>query len=128
MGATSLRTAGFVIAVLAGLAAQASAQGPYRYVPPRGPVLPPQLNYFRRDVGLLDPYNSFVLPRQQLDFQFQQMAAQQQADVRSTQRQLEQIKQIRPSEAAPTGTAAGFMNYSHYYGLPNGATARPRLR
>lgn len=83
-----------------------------RYVPPAGNTLPNALNYFRRDVGVLDPYNTFVAPRQQLDYQLQTMTAQQQANFRDTQRT---IAQIRASEAAPTGVGAGFMNYSHYY-------------
>jgi hypothetical protein len=104
------------------------AQGPNRYYSPSGPTLPSQLNYFRRDVGLLDQYNTFVQPRQQLDFQFQQMAAQQAADFRTTQRQLEQIKEIRPSDAAPTGIGGTYMNYLHYYRLPTRGVPQPRTR
>jgi|SRR5688572_1158933 hypothetical protein len=104
----------------------ASAQGPARYYPPAGPTLPAQLNYFRRDVGILDQYNAFVQPRQQIDYQFQQLAAQQQSNFRSTQRQLEQLQQIRASEASPTGVGASFQNYMHYYRLPAGRGARAR--
>lgn len=117
----------FAVASLAMFAADGRAQAPSRYYPPAGPTLPSQLNYFRRDVGVLDQYNAFVFPRQQLDYQFAQMAAQQQADLLSTQRQLEQIKQVRASGAAATGTGSGFLNYSHYYRLPTGV-ARPRMR
>lgn len=102
----------------------AFAQGPARYYPPAGPTLPSQLNYFRRDVGILDQYNAFVQPRQQLDYQFQQLAAQQQADFRTTQRQLDKVQQIRASEAAPTGVGASFMNYMHYYRMPAGGRQR----
>jgi hypothetical protein len=41
------------------------------------------------------------------------------------QRELEnqqtqkQINQLRETTAAPTGTGAGFMNYSHYYPSAN---------
>ena len=124
------RYAIYVVAALslATFAVQALAQAPARYFPPAGPTLPSQLNYFRRDVGVLDQYNAFVFPRQQLDYQFAQMAAQQQADLIRTQRQLEQLKEIRASGAAATGTGSGFMNYSHYYRLPTGAAARPRTR
>jgi hypothetical protein len=106
----------------------ATAQVPMRYYSPSGPTLPSQLNYFRRDVGLLDQFNTFVAPRQRLDFQFQQALEQQAADYRSTQRQLEQIKEIRPSEAAPTGVGATYMNYMHYYRLPTRAAGQPRAR
>lgn len=110
------------------LASEARAQIPYRYTPPAGPTLPNQLNYFRRDVGVLDPYNAFVQPQRQLNYQLQSMVQRDQADTRATQRQLERIREIRESTAAPTGVAAGFMNYSHYYRLPSGGAARTRTR
>jgi hypothetical protein len=109
-----------VAAAVFSLAAPASAQQP-RYVPPAGPTLPNALNYFRRDVGVLDPYNTFVGPRRDLDYQLQTMQAQQQADFRANQRA---IQQIRAAEAAPTGVGAGFMNYSHYYRMPAGGARR----
>ncbi len=108
------------VSVIVVAASTASAQGPARYYSPSGPTLPSQLNYFRRDVGLLDQYNTFVQPRQQLDFQFQQLQAQQAADFRATQRKFEQLKEVRPSDAAPTGVGATYMNYLHYYRLPAG--------
>ena len=96
-----------------------------RYQPKAGPTLPSQLNYFRRDVGLLDQYNTFIQPQRQLEAQLQQMTQQQQADYRSAQRQIEQIKEIRPSGAAPTGVGGGYLNYLHYYRMPAGGGARP---
>jgi hypothetical protein len=104
------------------------AQGPPRYYSPSGPTLPSQLNYFRRDVGLLDQFNTFVQPRQQLDSQLHLLAAQQAADFRATQRQMQQIKEIRPSDAAPTGIGGTYMNYLHYYRLPTGQGGQPRVR
>ena len=102
--------------VLVGLAcSRADAQYP-RYVPPAGNTLPNELNYFRRDVGILDQYNTFVAPFRRLDNQLQSMQNQQRDDFRSAERQ---ISQIRSSMAAPTGVGAGFMNYSHYYRMPN---------
>lgn len=116
-------------AVLASVSTSAAfAQGPPRYYSPSGPTLPSQLNYFRRDVGLLDQFNTFVQPRQQLDSQLNQLAAQQAADFRTTQRQLEQIKEIRPSDAAPTGIGGTYMNYLHYYRLPTRQGGQPRAR
>jgi hypothetical protein len=115
-----------LLAIAAGVALgggqQANAQ--YPYVPPRGPTLPRQLNYFRRDVGVLDQYNAFVQPQRQLEAQLQQMNLQQQADYRATQLELSQLRQVRQSAAAPTGVSGGFMNYSHYYRLPGAATGR----
>ena len=111
-----------LLAVLAGLVlllAAESALAQNRYQPPAGHTLPSQLNYFRRDVGLLDQYNTFVQPQRQLEQRLRQMTQQQLDDYRSAQRQIEQIKQIRPTDAAPTGTGAGFLNYSHYYRLPS---------
>jgi hypothetical protein len=99
-----------------------------RYQPKAGPTLPSQLSYFRRDVGLLDQYNTFIQPQRQLEAQLQQMTQQQQADYRSAQRKIEQIKEIRPSGAAPTGVGGGYLNYLHYYRLPAGGGGRPRGR
>jgi len=87
-----------------------------RYRPPAGSTLPRQLDYFRADVGVLDPYNTFVAPRRQLDRTLQQMQTQERTDV---QRAQQAMSQIRQSTAAPTGTGATFMNYSHYYGSTN---------
>lgn len=92
-------------------ASQAMAQFP-RYTPPAGSPIPNELNYFRRDVGVLDPYNAFIEPRRRIDRQFQQLAEQQQLDAQSNR---QAITRLRQSEAAPTGTGATFMNYSHYY-------------
>lgn len=103
------------------LGSSAWAQAPYRYVPPAGPVMPEALNYFRRDTGVLDPYNSFVAPRRQIDQQFR--ALDQQADMES-RRVQRQLRQVRESAAAPTGAGGGFMNYSHYYRAPVGGRAR----
>src|SRR5688572_332479 len=112
--------------VLAGIG-RVEAQGPGRYYPPAGPTLPRELSYFRRDVGLLDQYNAFVYPQLQMNNQLQQLASQQQAFSRSAQRQINDLKDVRPSSAAPTGTGATFMNYGHYYSLqPRSAAARTR--
>ena len=42
--------------------------------------------------------------------------------------QIDQLKEIRPSEAAPTGVGATYMNYGHYYRLQSGAAGRIRSR
>lgn len=106
------RRACFVVLLLILLdATVASAQYP-RYRPPGGPTMPRALDYFRQDVGVLDPYNTFVAPRRRLDSDLAFMRRQQQLNARQTQGA---IQQLRESVAAPTGTGATFMNYSHYY-------------
>ena len=95
----------------------ALAQSPRRYTPPAGPVLPNALNYFRRDVGVLDPYNGFVQPSRQLDQQLSAITQQQRAESR---RMEQEVGQIRQSLAAPTGVGAGFMNHGRYFQIPRG--------
>jgi hypothetical protein len=70
------------------------------------------LNYFRRDAGVLDPYNAFVAPRRHLDAQLRTMQAREERNYRQTQREIGQIREL---ETAPTGVAAGFMNHSQYF-------------
>jgi hypothetical protein len=95
------------------LASGRSAEAQYqRYVPPGGAVLPNQLNYFRQDVGLLDPYNAFVAPTRRLSNQLQAMTNETRGDFSRAQREIDML---RSSPAAPTGVSAGFMNYSHYF-------------
>jgi hypothetical protein len=106
-----------LVLVLAGGRTAAAQQ---RYVPPGGAVLPNQLNYFRQDVGLLDPYNAFVAPTRRLSNQLQAMTNETRGDFGMTQREIDML---RSSPAAPTGVAAGFMNYSHYYAGRGGAAA-----
>lgn len=116
----------FKQAILAGIAfviALSLAQSPLlaqrRYMSPFGPTLTPYLNYFRRDTGAIgDPYNAFVVPRREL----RQTLGVQQQNIYGLQQQVRQanqeIENIRQPLAAPTGTGATFMNYSHYYQMP----------
>lgn len=122
------RTAWCLFTLLAAAIASETASAQIRYQSPSGPTLPSQLNYFRRDVGVLDQYNTFIQPQRQLEAQLRQMNQQQLDEYRSTQRQLEQLKEIRPSQAAPTGTGAIFLNYSHYYRLPTRGVGRAAVR
>jgi len=102
---------------LALLARPASAQLPYRsYAPPGGSVLPPQLEYFRPQSGFLDQYNQFVAPRENLNNQLRSISGRQNTDFQAVQNQIKESDLIRESQAAATGSAAGFMNYSHYFG------------
>ena len=95
-----------------------------RYASPYGPTLSPYLDYFRRDTGVLDPYNTFIRPRRQLQNQLDDIVQQERAE---TTRLQQQIQGIRESGAAPTGTSATFLNYSHYYKAgPTAGAARRR--
>ncbi len=95
-----------------------------RYRSPYGPTLSPYLDYFRRDTGVLDPYNAFIRPRRQLQNELGAIVQQERAE---NVRLQNQIQGIRTATAAPTGTGATFFNYSHYYRMqPAGASARRR--
>jgi hypothetical protein len=109
-----------MLALLATSAGQASAQ----YVPPGGPTLPAELEYFRPQQGVLDNYNQFVAPRYQLANQLRTLDQQQRTSFRALEQKIQESDQVRESRASVTGTSAGFMNYSHYYGMRGGAAAR----
>jgi hypothetical protein len=111
-----------IVLASASVASTANAQ----YVPPGGPTLPIELDYFRPQQGVLDNYNQFVAPKQSLANQLRAMDQRQTTAFKALDRQKREVDSIRQSGAAPTGTAAGFMNYSHYYGMPAGPAARRR--
>jgi hypothetical protein len=102
-----------MVAVLLTAAFVNPASGQYR--PPGGPTLPTELEYFRPQQGVLDNYNQFVAPRYQLANQLRTMQQDQRTSFRALEERIQQSDQIRQPAVAPTGTAAGFMNYSHYY-------------
>lgn len=98
------------------------------YTPPAGPTLPYQLDYFRPQLGPLDQYNQFVAPKENLSNTLGNITQRQSYDYQALERRVAEGDQIRESRAAATGTAAGFMNYSHYYGkgvARSSAGARP---
>src|SRR4029078_12505972 len=111
-----------VVAGVLGLVSLAeTASGQIRpYTPPGGATLPGQLEYFRPQSGFLDQYNQVVPPRENLNNQMRAMGAQQNAEFQAVQNRINQSDMVRESEAAATGTSAGFMNYSHYYGNRGG--------
>lgn len=107
--------------------AQAQVREKYgRSYQPSRPTLSPYLNFFRSDTGVMDNYNTFVRPRQQL----QDELNQQNYRLRTLNRDINQLEQqqatqtIRPSTIAPTGVGSTFMNYSHYYNLGRNARRR----
>jgi hypothetical protein len=82
---------------------------PYR--PPAGNPLPSQLNFFRRDSGLLDPYNGIVAPQQRLNQDLRSLNYRQ----RQLQAEINAPAQYRDPGVAPTGTGSVFMNRSHFF-------------
>jgi hypothetical protein len=82
-----------------------------RYYPPTGPISP-WMNIFQRQPGPLDNYHSYVRPELQLRNTLgqQNTALQQQATGIRLLGENHQAGQI-----PATGTASGFMNFSHYY-------------
>jgi hypothetical protein len=104
------------VVLLTALADRASAQ----YVPPGGPTLPTELQYFRPTQGVLDNYNQFVAPQYQLQNQLRTLDREQRTSFRALERQIQNSDKLRPTQASATGTSAGFMNYSHYYGMRGG--------
>jgi hypothetical protein len=95
------------------------AQRPLRrYQPPGGPTLSPYENYNSPNFGTVPSvYQSYILPQRQLQRNLYDLSRSQQADFRKLENQLMQFKN---STAAPTGVGGSFMNYSHYYQLPQG--------
>jgi hypothetical protein len=119
----------FAFIAIAAFAKNSAAQTPYRtYAPPSGPTLPHQLEYFRPQSGVLDNYNQFIAPRENLANQLRSMTQQQNRDFQSVQEQFKESDRIRQSPAAATGTAAGFMNFSHYFGGRGGSRSQPAQR
>lgn len=106
-----LTSASAVLVLILAASSSAFAQFP-RYTPPGGPTMPRALDYFRRDVGVLDPYNTFIAPGRQMESNFRELQAREAYNTRQLQ---QEITQLRRSTAAPTGTGGTFMNYSHYY-------------
>ena len=116
----------FIILALAATAKTAKTQVPYRsYMPPAGSPLPSQLEYFRPQSGVLDPYNQFIVPREQLANRLGAITQQQASDYNAIERQLPKSDQIRKSQSAATGSSASFINYSHCYSGRGAGASRP---
>lgn len=116
-----------VVFVLASVPAPAQPPTRRRYVP-RRPTMSPYLDYFRRDTGLLDPYNLFRsrdIRQNQLYQQQQRQIYQQQQELYQQRLQFQELqgaqRQMRASGASQTGHGSTFMNYSHYFGGVSGA-------
>lgn len=77
------------------------------------PRLSPYLNLLREDNSTLSPYHSFVRPQRLL----QQQQALQAAEIARLERTSSISKRTEraPAERLPTGNAAQFQAYSHFY-------------
>ncbi len=89
---------------------------------PRRPTFSPYMDYFRRDVGLLDPYNFFL----QRDRRLQQSFRQQQSQIDLQFQGLQQVGQefqqlgdvlprFRPTGVTPTGKGATFQTFARFF-------------
>jgi len=110
MRAIILIVASIMLTVVLGIRSPCHAQGK-RYRSPSRSTLPPQLNYFRDDVGALDSYNTFVKPQQQLQKQLQSIERAQDLNRRA----IDDTRETIDAEGSPTGTHATFRNFSHFY-------------
>lgn len=121
---------GLTTAIFLLLPLLATAQEPVpRYRSPYGPTLSPYLDYFRRDVGVLDRYNAFVSPQIQQRQRFRRIEQGVDAYQRDVRQMREEIAEIREPDAPATGTASDFMNFSHYYRVPAaGGRSQPTRR
>ena len=85
--ARSIRNMAVIALVLVSTGTASFAQRPQqaRYTSPYGPTLPLQLNYFRQDNGVLDPYNAWVNPTNQLQSRLRGIENRQVYDEKATQ-------------------------------------------
>mgnify|MGYP003345498518 CR=1 FL=1 len=114
--ARSIRNMAVIALVLVSTGTASFAQRPQqaRYTSPYGPTLPLQLNYFRQDNGVLDPYNAWVNPTNQLQSRLRGIENRQVYDEKATQSAFKQLS-TKPSAAKPTGTAGGFMRNMNFF-------------
>lgn len=110
--------------VCSSMAGIVSAQFPYKsqgsvYTPSKSP-LPIYLQYFRTDVGVTDPYNNFVRPREELRRTLQAQQTRINYLQAEQQTMLQNQRQGGVTSIAPTGSGSQYFNYLHYYpGLSN---------
>jgi len=117
--------AGLVLVAVSLGVRSAQAQGLYR---PARPTLSPWLNLYDRNAGPLGGYLSDVRPRTEVYRTLNQQQAainRQTSDIQSLGQQVTEMRQ--DGAIAPTGTGAGFMNYSgHFQNSNPGRAASPR--
>lgn len=115
---TIVKRAAVILVFSVSLHQQADAQVSYRSpaaAAPAGPQprLSPYLNLLRSDNAVLNPYHTFVQPRQEI----QQNLSRQQAQIGRLQQTTMALGTDQQSAAARqhTGHIGGFNNYLHYY-------------
>jgi hypothetical protein len=88
------------------------------------PTVSPYLNLLRGNTGPVPNYHSLVRPQLQQQAINQQQRAinlKQQSLSQANQQGIQRVQQglfeLRQSQASPTGTGGGFMNFSHFYSL-----------
>lgn len=107
------RWTSLTIGVLLSLACSVQAQ---TYNVGQQPVISPWFGLYQRNGGPLDNYHTFVRPQIELNDALlrQQNAIQyNSAGLNTLGRDVNQLQD--PRAVRPTGTASGFMNYSHYF-------------
>ncbi len=119
----SLFAATLTVLVVTISASNVHAQRPsVRRFQPRRQTFSPYMDYFRRDVGLLDQYNYF----RQRDQRLQQTFGQQQGQIDLQRQGLQQVGQefgqlgdtlqrFRPTGATPTGKRATFQTFARFF-------------
>jgi hypothetical protein len=102
----------------AAFSAAPSAEAQQRYTPyqPSTPTISPWMNLYQRNPGPLDNYNTYVRPQIQLRDTLQQQDARIQRQGNSIHLLGQEVTEIQQEPTVrPTGSGAGYMNYSHYY-------------
>lgn len=119
------------VAALGTMFAEADAQQPrqprrqYQRFQSSRPTLSPYLNYFRRDNGLVTPYQNFIQPYQRQQAYKERIEYNERTLRDRIRQQNEQIKensdsqmlQQRASRLPITGIGSTYQNYSHFYSL-----------
>jgi hypothetical protein len=98
-------------------AAPGFAQAPASRYPT--PTLSPWFDLYQKHAGPIDNYNMFVRPEMQLRNTLRNQQSEIQFQTTAVTNQAQQISQMEENRrgVAPTGTAAGFMNYGRYFGV-----------
>ncbi len=108
----SLFAATLTVLVVTISASNVRAQSPsVRRFQPRRQTFSPYMDYFRRDVGLLDQYNYFRQQQSQIDLQRQGL----QQVGQEFQQLGGALPRFRPTGATPTGKGATFQTFSRFF-------------
>ena len=89
------------------------------------PTLSPWFGLYQKNGGPIDNYHTFVRPRIDLNDTLQRQQAgiqRNEAGVNSLGQEMTQMQEEHAG-IRPTGSASGFMNYSHFYPAAKGGHA-----